>query len=166
MRGKVNEMTRQADEAGDDATDAAGPDLWAGAWRMTFEIAWGDCDDAGIVFYPQFFRWMDTAFHRWLRARGSSHRDIVKRFGLVGLPIVDAGAQFRSSISYDEELVVMVRIADWQGRRFRVAYRGMRPDGSNVFEGHEVRALAARDPDTGRLKGRDVTPEFKALFGA
>ena len=158
-------MTRPADEAGSDAVDATGSDPWAGAWRMTFEIAWGDCDDAGIVFYPQFFRWMDTAFHRWLRSRGSSHRDITQRFGLVGLPIVEANAQFRSSISYDDELVVLVRIAEWQGRRFRAGYRGMRLDGSAVFDGHEVRALAARDPETGRLKGRDVTPEFKALLG-
>ena len=43
---------------------------WAEAWRLSHEIAWGDCDDAGIVFYPHFFRWMDTAFHRWLRERG------------------------------------------------------------------------------------------------
>ena len=27
----------------------------------TIRIQWGDCDPAGIVFYPNFFRWMDAA---------------------------------------------------------------------------------------------------------
>lgn len=137
---------------------------WADAWRMDIEIAWGDCDDAGIVFYPHFFRWMDTAFHKWLRVLGSSHRDITRDLGLIGLPIVEANAQFRSPVSYDETLVVGVRIEQWMPRRFKVAYRGARPDGTIVFDGHEVRAPAARDAATGRLTGRDIGPDFKAIF--
>ena len=138
---------------------------WANAWRMEVDIAWGDCDHAGIVFYPHFFRWMDTAFHRWLRSMGSSHRDITKRFGLVGLPLVDVGAVFRSPVSYDDTMMVGVRVDEWQARRFRLGYRGARPDGTLVFEGHEVRAFAARDAMTGKLKGADIAPEFKTLLG-
>ena len=158
-------MTAQRDPADTTAgkTGAADP-AWVAAWTMPFDIAWGDCDDAGIVFYPQFFRWMDTAFHRWLRALGSGHRDIVKRFGLIGLPIVEASAQFRSPVSYDDRLHIAVRTVDWQPRRFRVGYRGSRPDGTLVFESHEIRAFAARDAATGRLQGADIAPAFKALL--
>ena len=151
--------------AGTRPTTAPEADAWAGAWSLPVEIAWGDCDDAGIVFYPQFFRWMDTAFHRWLRALGTSHRDVVSRFGVIGLPIVDAGAQFRLAVSYDETLIVAVRVVEWQPRRFRLGYRGTKPDGAVVFEGHEVRAFAARDAATGRLKGVDIASEFKQLLG-
>ena len=111
-----------------------------------------------------FFRWMDTAFHTWLRALGNGHREIAARFGLIGLPIVDAGAQFRFPVSYDETLVVGVRLEEWQARRFRVAYRGALASGKLVFEGHEVRAPAMRDAGTGRLMGVDIAPAFKALF--
>ena len=145
--------------------ERAGAGDWAEAWSTQFEIAWGDCDDAGIVFYPHFFRWMDTAFHRRLRAAGSSHRDVVQRFGIIGLPIVEAGAQFRSAVSYDEPLVVGVRVTEWLPRRFRVGYQGARLDGSLVFEGHEVRAFAARDAATGQLQGLDIAAEFKAMLG-
>ena len=133
-------------------------------WRTEFEIAWGDCDDAGIVFYPHFFRWMDTAFHRFLRARGTSHREVTARFGLIGLPIVEANARFVSPVSYDEALVIAVQVAEWQQRRCRVAYEGRRPDGTLVFEGHEVRAFAARDEARGKLRGVDVPAELKALL--
>ena len=25
------------------------------------QVHWGDCDPAGIIFYPTYFRWMDAA---------------------------------------------------------------------------------------------------------
>ena len=40
-----------------------------------FGVEWGDCDEAGIVYYPRYFYWMDCAFHRFLRARGLSYRE-------------------------------------------------------------------------------------------
>ncbi len=39
------------------------------------EVGWGDCDPAGIVFYPNFYRWFDACSHALLTARGLSHRD-------------------------------------------------------------------------------------------
>ena len=39
-----------------------------------FGVEWGDCDEAGIVYYPRYFYWMDCAFHRFLLARGLSYR--------------------------------------------------------------------------------------------
>jgi YbgC/YbaW family acyl-CoA thioester hydrolase len=136
----------------------------ATGWTTELEIAWGDCDDAGIVFYPHFFRWMDTAFHRLLRAKGTSHRDLTQRYGVIGTPIVEAHAEFRSPVSYDDTLVIEVRVGDWAKSRFKIAYTGRRPDGTLVFEGHEVRAFAARDAATGRLRGREIAEEFKGLF--
>lgn len=35
-----------------------------------FDITFGDCDPAGIVFYPNAFRWMDAGFHTLLRPVG------------------------------------------------------------------------------------------------
>jgi acyl-CoA thioesterase FadM len=147
------------------AMTEAGLDAGGAGWRTEFEIAWGDCDHAGIVFYPHFFRWMDTAFHRLLAAKGTSHREVTERYGLVGLPIADAHAAFKSPVSYGDRLIVGVRVGQWARARFKVAYEGQRSDGSLVFTGHEVRAFAALDPATGRLKGRDIGEEFKGLFG-
>jgi YbgC/YbaW family acyl-CoA thioester hydrolase len=134
------------------------------AWTTAYEIEWGDCDDAGIVFYPHFFRWMDTSFHRFLRARGTSHRKAIEEYGLIGLPIVEAHAEFRSAVSYDDTMTVSVRIADWQPRRFRIAYEGRKPDSSLVFEGYEIRACASRDAATGKLSGREVPAMLKAAL--
>ena len=38
--------------------------------RRDVQIQWGDCDPAGIVFYPNFLRWMDAASLRYFSADG------------------------------------------------------------------------------------------------
>ena len=50
------------------------------AFETSFMVEWGDCDDAGIVFYPNYFYWLDSTFQRWLRAKGVSLRDVRKRY--------------------------------------------------------------------------------------
>ena len=42
------------------------------------QVQWGDCDPAGIIFYPTYFRWIDAA--SWAL------------FDAVGYSPVDAGA--------------------------------------------------------------------------
>ena len=34
------------------------------------QVGWGDCDPAGIVFYPRFYAWMDTVSHVLAREMG------------------------------------------------------------------------------------------------
>ena len=38
--------------------------------RRTIRIEWGDCDPAGIVFYPQYFKWFDAAAAALVAAAG------------------------------------------------------------------------------------------------
>jgi YbgC/YbaW family acyl-CoA thioester hydrolase len=105
-----------------------------------FTIEWGDCDEAGIVFYPNYFYWFDCTFQRFLRARGLSQRELKKRFGGV-TPLVQVGADFTAPARYDDVVATQARIESWDERRFRVAYQftvGERP----VAHGFEVRAWA------------------------
>ena len=37
------------------------------ASQLDVRIVWGDCDEQGIVFYPKYFYWMDSAFQALLR---------------------------------------------------------------------------------------------------
>jgi len=72
-------------------------------FRTEFIIEWGDCDEAGVVFYPNYFYWLDCTFQRLLRDRGLSQRELMRRFGVV-TPLVDAGAKFRGPAKYDDGL--------------------------------------------------------------
>src|SRR5690625_8015647 len=78
-------------------------------------IAWGDCDDAGIVFYPNYFYWFDSTYHAWLRSLGSGLRDVRARWGAV-TPLVDVAAPFRSVASYEDVLSIKPHLSEWNWR--------------------------------------------------
>jgi YbgC/YbaW family acyl-CoA thioester hydrolase len=127
-----------------------------------FPIEWGDCDAAGIVFFPNYFRWFDAAFQRLLKSRGHTQATLTAAYGIIGTPLVDAGASFHAPARYDEELVVDVAITEWKRATFRVTYRGMVGD-RHVLSGHDVRAFVVRSSD-GRLSSVTIPEDFKALF--
>ena len=133
---------------------------------MPFEteisVEWGDCDAAGIVFYPNFFAWFDTAFQRMTRARGFGHRVIRERYGIVGLPIVDANAAFRSPASFDDVLTVSAAVGHWGRSSLKVDYRVMLAD-RLVAEGYEKRVWVRRRTDGG-LEGVAIPQEFRAAL--
>ena len=125
-------------------------------FQVRYVVNWGDCDAAGIIFYPKYFYWFDSTFNAWLRARGLSQRCLESRFGGV-TPLVDVGANFRSPVTYDDEVAIEARIADRQEKRFRIGYRVTSGD-RLVAEGHEERAWATHVD--GRLRGTSIPPAF------
>jgi 4-hydroxybenzoyl-CoA thioesterase len=132
------------------------------SFRTHFPIEWGDCDAAGIVFFPNYFRWFDAAFQRLLKSRGHTQATLAHDFGVIGTPLVDVGATFHAPAHFDEELVVDVFIAEWKRSSFRVTYRGMVND-KHVLSGHDVRAFVTRNTD-GRLSSVVIPEAFKAGF--
>jgi YbgC/YbaW family acyl-CoA thioester hydrolase len=127
-------------------------------FESSVTVEWGDCDEAGIVFYPNFFYWFDCTFQRLLRSRDLSQRELKRRFGAV-TPLVDVGAKFRAPARYDDVLDIVATVDLWEEKRFKVAYR-LSHQGALVAEGFEVRAWAVLD-ENGRMKGMPVNEEFK-----
>src|SRR5690606_34431112 len=59
------------------------------------EIQFGDCDPAGIVYYPNYFRFFDNATAAMLSAAFAMHkRNWLDHYGIAGIPMVDTGARF------------------------------------------------------------------------
>jgi acyl-CoA thioesterase FadM len=130
-------------------------------FETRFTIEWGDCDAAGIVFYPNYFYWIDCTYQRWLRHVGLSQRELTRRFGAV-TPLVEAGARFLLPSRDNDELLVEAQVAEWSERRFRIAYR-LDVEGRTVSEGFEARAWATRTADGG-LQGATIASEFRDLM--
>src|SRR5580698_3550420 len=58
--------------------------------RRDVQIQWGDCDPANIVYYPRYFEMFDDSTSILFEAAGFSKQDIVRKYGLVGIPMVEA----------------------------------------------------------------------------
>lgn len=112
-----------------------------------FSVEFGDCDPAQIVFYPNFFRWMDAATLRFFRACGvASWKEMEASTGIIGAPLVDASARFIRPASYGDLIDVETTIVSLLGKSFVMRHLIGR-EGELLVEGREVRVFARRHPD-------------------
>jgi 4-hydroxybenzoyl-CoA thioesterase len=122
------------------------------------DVQFGDCDPAGIVFFPNFSRWMDAASHDYFIHCGlPPWREMETLPHCIGAPLLEMHTRFHTSATYGESLVVHTRIEEWRGKVFIQSHRIMRND-TLICEGQATRALCVKQDD-GRLKAVPV-PEF------
>jgi 4-hydroxybenzoyl-CoA thioesterase len=131
-------------------------------------IEWGDCDPAGIVFNPRYFEWFDAATAAlFARAVGMTKAAMVKRYGIVGIPLVDTRATFRVPCTYGDEIRIESAVAEFRRSSFDVCHRLLREDGTLAVEGFETRVWVGRDPDRpGGIKAQPIPEEVTARFAA
>lgn len=110
-------------------------------------VNFGDCDPAGIVFYPNFFRCMDAASLNYFVAAGVPpwHRRN-RDDGIVGTPVVDVHATFHAPATYGDRIEVETSIAEWRTRSF-VMRHVIRHGEAVLVDGREVRVFARQHRD-------------------
>ena len=115
----------------------------------TVRVEFGDCDPARIVWFPNFFRWIDAASrHYFVECGVPSWTETEKATGLIGTPLVDTQARFIKSVTFGDTLAIHVSIAQWRSKSFVQRHRVMR--GTDlIMECDEVRIFAARRDDGG-----------------
>jgi acyl-CoA thioesterase FadM len=74
--------------------------------RRTLRIEWGQCDPAGIVFYPQYLIIFDTSTGWLFERTGLTPSAMRKKYRIVGMPIVEVGARFVMPCRFDDDIVV------------------------------------------------------------
>jgi len=127
-------------------------------------VGFGDCDPAGIVFYPNFFRWFDLAAHEMFRAAGYDVVRAEREQGLIVGALVDAGATFKAPATQGDRIEVHSWISDWKPKTFRIAHQ-IRKDGVLLVDGFEVRIAARTDPqDPPKLRIVPIPDDFRQLF--
>ena len=124
-------------------------------------VEFGDCDPAGIVFYPRYFSWFDACFQRWLRNKGVDQAALQKAFNAVGTGLVNGDASFRSPLRPGQQLTVLILKVDWSERTLRVSYQGKCGD-RIIVEGEELRGQFGKGED-GALKLMPIA-EFRAMI--
>ena len=110
----------------------------------TLTIEFGDCDPAGIVFYPNYFRWMDAGTWHYFRAAGIDWQG--RDDGVFGQPLVDAQARFVAPATYGEPVEVDTTIIEWRSKSF-VVQHVIRRGETVLAEGREIRVFARKRPD-------------------
>ena len=135
----------------------------------TVEVAFGDCDPAGIVFFPNFSRWMDTASLSFFMQCGvPPWRELVKTRDIVGTPLLEINTKFFKPATYGETLTITTHVEEWRAKVIVQVHRitRARADGGEdlICEGREVRAFVNRDAiDPDRLRAMPVPDDIRLL---
>ena len=135
----------------------------------TVNVTFGDCDPAGIVFFPNFSRWMDSASLAFFMQCGvPPWRELEKTRGIVGTPLLEINTKFIKSATYGETLKVTTRVEEWRAKVIVQLHRitRARADGGVdlICEGREVRAFVKRDEqDRDRLRAMPVPEDIRLL---
>lgn len=131
----------------------AGSDMALFSREIT--ISFGDCDPAGIVYYPNYYRWMDGTFHAFLYERGDGHTAMCREMGTIGFGLMDSGMAFRSPGREGDKIVFSIEDIEWAKRSFLISYRAMAGD-RLLLEGHERRGIFIEKD--GVLSAGEVAP--------
>ena len=131
---------------------------------LIIQISWGHCDPAKIVFYPNYFIWFDQNAHHLFDKAGANMGDLMDQYGVVGLPIVDAHAEFIYPSRYGDEIEVTSWISEWSAKTLIVTHE-IHNNGLLAVKGTEVRVWAKPDPDDPkRLQAQVIPDSIRASF--
>jgi 4-hydroxybenzoyl-CoA thioesterase len=123
----------------------------------TTRIEWGDCDPAGIIFYPRYFEIFDVSTTMLLeRAIGMKKIEYLKAFDFLGHPVVETRAKFRLPTRFGDDVSVETAIVACGRSSFKLEHR-LSHAGVLAAEGSETRVWAGRDPtDPQRIRSQPI----------
>jgi len=119
-------------------------------------IEWGDCDPAGIIFYPRYFEIFDASTSALFeRAMGVPKIQLLKTFNFAGFPLARTHARFLRPTRFGDDVTVETKIS-FGHSSFTIEHR-LSLKGETCVECSEKRVWVVRDV-SGRLKSR-LIPE-------
>ena len=135
-------------------------------FRRQMTIEWGHCDPAGIVFNSRFFEFFDHS--TWLlfeAALGVKPQDLAQSFGVIGIPLVDARANFLKPAKFGDAIEIASRVAEFRRSSFEVEHT-ISVGGALAVQGGETRVWAARgEDDPEKIAAIPIPAEVIARFG-
>ena len=104
-------------------------------------VRYAETDRMGVVYYANYFVWMEVGRVESLRQKGLVYKDLEDQG--IHLPVVETGCKYKTQVCYDDEIDVIVRI-DSVGRASIVFSYSFVRDGDEVAAGFSRHAFVNR----------------------
>lgn len=130
----------------------------------TVKIEWGDCDPAGIVFYPRYFEIFDASTTALFEhALGMAKYQFLKKYRFGGYPMVDTRARFLKPTRFGDLVEIATGIS-FGTASFKIEHR-LTKGGELAVEASETRVWVTQDADDPiRIKAHPIPREVIAKF--
>ena len=119
----------------------------------------GDTDAAGIVFYPNFYKWMDQATTELIRK--NILPTVFYKEKHILLPLIETFCEYYSPIYFEDMVDIYSEITKITDRTMRVEHVFKR-EGEIVAKGYEVKAWTKKEE--GGIKSESIPEKVKQLI--
>ncbi len=128
-------------------------------------IMWGDLDPLGIVFYPNYYRWMDGCAHLFMESLGVSMQELLRKRGII-FALVETKCQYYLPGKYHDTIRIQTSLAQMEAKTLLMRYRFKRmPQEELMAQGWERRiCLDVSSPS--QMKAREIPEDIAEILGA
>jgi len=130
------------------------------------QVEYADTDMAGIVHYSEFFRYMESAEHAFLRSLGLSvSMDVGGR--RISWPRVSCAFDFRKPLRFEDEFEIRLTIEKIGGKSVRFRADIMR-NGEELASGRSTSVCCQMEPEgamTAVAIPDDIRSKLEAAMG-
>lgn len=102
------------------------------------KVQWGDTDAAGIVFFANFYKWMDEATHHFIQQIGYTPAVLYEEEKIT-YPLLEANCRFKSPLYFGDEVTVISGVTEASRRAFKLTHDFYK-NGQLVAAGYTWRA--------------------------
>ena len=124
--------------------------------EYSFKIRFGDTDPAGIVYYPNYYRWMDNATHELFNTINYPTRSLKEKN--IVTPLLEANCVFKSPGYYHHTITIQTDVEYVKSKVFKLRHTFYDND-TLLAEGYEVRAWVSIENE--QLKATTIPDDIR-----
>ncbi len=84
-------------------------------------VRYAETDQMGVVYYANYFVWMEIGRVELVRARGIDYKQLEETEGLF-LAVMEATCRYRHPARYDQEILIETRVLNANSRVIEFGY--------------------------------------------
>lgn len=122
-------------------------------------VRFGDCDPAGIVYFPRFFDFFHDAMETWFSAHlGVAYAQVVTG-RKIGFPAVHSEADFKVPCAFGESIAVELRVGKLGRSSIGLDYLVRGADGGLRLTGATTSVVMDLDPASPGFRRAIAVPD-------
>ncbi len=97
-------------------------------------VRYAETDQMGVVYYANYFVWMEVGRTNLLRNNGLSYKELENEG--YALPVLKAYAEYLNSAYYDEEILIKSTLKELKGPKIIIDYEILNSNNTLLAKGY------------------------------
>jgi YbgC/YbaW family acyl-CoA thioester hydrolase len=131
--------------------------------RVDRQIAWGDLDPLGIVFYPRYYEWMDASGHLFFDGIGLNLSRLAEERRLL-FGLVDTSCRFLRPGRYHQRLHIDTELVALGEKTVELRHRFVDASENGLLAEGRERRICLDISDLRRLQAVTIAPDLRTVL--